>query len=146
MKPLTYMNRSGLAVEGALRKFFPATRQPEDLLVFHDDLDLSLGRLKIQLGGNEAGHRGLLSLREKIGDQYLRFRLGIGRPTGTQIEIADFVLSEFLPEEVTQAEDLVKLAGEAVVFYLKRGLLACQNEYNRRSPQADTHSQQNSQE
>jgi PTH1 family peptidyl-tRNA hydrolase len=91
IKPATYMNESGRAV-GALLHFHKLT--PADAIVFHDELDLAPGRLRVKFGGGAAGHNGLRSLEAHIGADFWRVRLGIGHP-GDAALVSHFVLSDF---------------------------------------------------
>ena len=91
LKPETYMNLSGQSVGEAMRYFKLA---PEDVAVFHDELDLAPGRLKVKIGGGHAGHNGLRSLHEHIGADFQRVRLGIGHP-GDKNRVSGYVLHDF---------------------------------------------------
>ncbi len=91
MKPMTFMNCSGVGVGGFLRK-----GKEHEVIVIHDDLDLGLGRVKVKLGGSDGGHRGLRSLDERLGRNYWRVRIGIGRGDG---DVEDYVLGRFRGEE-----------------------------------------------
>jgi PTH1 family peptidyl-tRNA hydrolase len=91
LKPETYMNRSGQSVGEAMR-FFKLTAQ--DVTVFHDELDLAPSKLRLKSSGGHAGHNGLRSLHEHIGEAYHRVRLGIGHP-GHKDRVAAYVLSDF---------------------------------------------------
>jgi peptidyl-tRNA hydrolase, PTH1 family len=107
IKPQTYMNLSGEAVLAAASFYKIA---PKNIIVFHDDLDLALGRIKVKIGGGNAGHNGLKSIDAAIGKEYLRLRLGISRPANSDFETADYVLSKFGREEI----DLVKKTNEKI--------------------------------
>ena len=87
LKPMIFMNCSGVGVQGFLRK-----KKEHEIVVVHDDLDLALGRVKVKYGGSDGGHRGLRSLDERIGRGYWRVRIGIGRGVG---EVEDYVLGRF---------------------------------------------------
>lgn len=102
LKPQTYMNRSGCSAR-AVARFFKL--EAEQIVVFHDEIDLALGRVRIKNGGGTAGHRGLHSLDEHIGPNYWRVRLGIGRP-GDRSLVRDYVLQSFAPAELEQLEKL----------------------------------------
>jgi len=91
LKPETYMNRSGQSVGEAMR-FFKLSAQ--DVTVFHDELDLAPSKLRLKSCGGHAGHNGLRSLHEHIGEAYHRVRLGIGHP-GHKDRVAAYVLSDF---------------------------------------------------
>lgn len=105
IKPQTFMNRSGVAVS-EVASFFKIT--PENILVLHDDLDLALGKVKIKIGGGDAGHNGLKSIDEMIGKNYMRLRLGIGRPVHKEFAASDYVLGKFSAEEFLEVEKLMK--------------------------------------
>ena len=97
LKPQTFVNRSGIAVLEAAN-FYKI--EPKNILVFHDDLDLALGKVKVKIGGGNAGHNGLKSIDEMIGKHYTRLRLGIGRPENKEFDMADYVLGKFTREEM----------------------------------------------
>jgi PTH1 family peptidyl-tRNA hydrolase len=96
IKPQTYMNRSGIAVLEACN-FYKIP--PENVIVFHDEIDIKLGEIRIKQGGGNAGHNGLKSIDGAIGKNYHRFRLGVGRPSHENQDVADYVLSKFSKEE-----------------------------------------------
>lgn len=91
LKPETFMNKSGQSVGEAMR-FYKLS--PQDVTVFHDELDLAPGKLRVKQGGGHAGHNGLRSIHEHIGEAYQRIRLGIGHP-GHKDRVAGYVLSDF---------------------------------------------------
>jgi PTH1 family peptidyl-tRNA hydrolase len=104
VKPQTFMNLSGRAVLSA-KSFY----DPDEIIVAHDDLDLPLGSYREKAGGGNAGHNGLKSIDEAMGNGYRRIRIGISHPRGTdfQGEVADYVLARFPPDEAKLAEDVV---------------------------------------
>lgn len=102
LKPQTYMNESGRAVGEAMR-FFKLT--PADVVAFHDELDLAPAKLRIKLGGGNAGHNGLRSLTAMIGNEYRRVRMGIGHP-GDKALVHGYVLNDFGKAEQPWVEDL----------------------------------------
>lgn len=91
LKPETFMNLSGQSVGAAMRFHKIA---PEDVVVFHDELDLAPGKIRVKSGGGHAGHNGLRSLHGHIGDSYQRVRIGIGHP-GHKDRVASYVLHDF---------------------------------------------------
>lgn len=103
LKPTTYMNESGQAV-GAVMHFHKLT--PEQVYVFHDELDLIEGKLRVKLGGGTAGHNGLRSVEAHIGNNFWRVRLGIGHP-GERDLVTHYVLSDFFVEEHEWLDPLV---------------------------------------
>lgn len=128
VKPSTYMNLSGEAVGRALR-FFKKT--PEALLVIHDDLDLPLGRIKFSQASSSGGHNGIESIIESLNTKdFTRLRVGISRP-GVSGDVVDYVLSPFSRLEKRRADETTDLASEAIQYYLKNGLRAAMNRYNR---------------
>lgn len=103
LKPQTWMNLSGESVQAAAA-FYKI--KPEDIVVFHDELDLAPGKLRVKKGGGAAGHNGLRSIDEHLGKDYWRVRLGIGHP-GVKDYVSPWVLGNFTQEE--QDEWLVPL-------------------------------------
>src|SRR4051794_14354855 len=95
LKPLTYMNESGRAVGEALRFF---DLDPTQLTVFHDEIDLAPGKVRVKLGGGHAGNNGLRSISSHIGPHYRRVRLGVGHP-GDKTLVMPHVLSDFSKAE-----------------------------------------------
>lgn len=104
LKPETFMNRSGQSVGEAMR-FYKLT--PEDIVVFHDELDLAPGKCRVKQGGGHAGHNGLRSIHAHIGEAYGRVRLGIGHP-GHKDQVAGYVLSDFAKADEGWLDDLLR--------------------------------------
>ena len=90
-KPLTYMNQSGTPIS-KLVNFYKISKSK--IIVIHDDLDLSINKIKIKTGGGHGGHNGLLSVDEAIGNNYKRLRIGIGHP-GIKEKVSSYVLEKF---------------------------------------------------
>ena len=111
LQPQTYMNRSGASVVPAMQFHrIPAGQT----IVIHDEIDFSLGRLAIKKGGGHGGHNGLRDIVAQLGSaEFLRVRLGVGRPVHG--EVADYVLSDFRPDEQGPAADLVERRTRAEV-------------------------------
>jgi PTH1 family peptidyl-tRNA hydrolase len=103
LKPATFMNLSGQSVGEAMR-FFKLT--PADVTVFHDELDLAPGRVRVKEGGGHAGHNGLRSLHQHIGDAYVRVRIGIGHP-GHKDRVSGYVLHDFAKADADWLEDVL---------------------------------------
>jgi peptidyl-tRNA hydrolase, PTH1 family len=129
-RPLTYMNESGGPVRGLLDYHdLPA----EDLVVIHDELDIPFSAVRLKRGGGEGGHNGLRSITRSAGTKdYLRVRVGIGRPPGRQ-DAADFVLKDFSATERKELDLLIAEAADAAEALLVRGLEAAQNEVHPRT-------------
>jgi PTH1 family peptidyl-tRNA hydrolase len=128
LKPQTFMNLSGGAVTAAARYH---KVPPDRLWVVHDDLDLPLGHLRIRVGGSSGGHRGVQSIIDRLGTQdFVRFRLGIGRPQGPMPADA-YVVAPFGREEREAAEAMIARAAEAVTTALSDGLTKAMNLFNR---------------
>lgn len=111
LKPHTFMNLSGRAVIEAAN-FYKIP--PKNILVFHDEIDLPLGRVKIKTGGGNAGHNGLRSLDDVIGKNYVRLRLGVGRSEIQQIEVANHVLGKFSAAEMIQVNKINQKVSELI--------------------------------
>lgn len=124
--PGTYMNRSGGPVQQALAFYKLGL---DRLIVCHDDLDLPLGTVRLKRGGGDGGHKGLADIRQRVGADSLRVRLGIGRPTGKQ-DPADYVLKPFRRDERDEAELALATAGDAVLDLISDGLEAAQNRHH----------------
>ena len=101
IKPQTFMNRSGQSVQAAMQ-FYKLS--PSDITVFHDELDLPLGRLRVKVGGGHGGHNGLRDIDAQIGKEYRRVRLGIDHP-GDKDRVSDYVLSDFASAEKPIVKD-----------------------------------------
>ncbi|PPB82609.1 PTH1 family peptidyl-tRNA hydrolase [Albidovulum inexpectatum] len=104
LKPETFMNLSGQSVGEAMR-YFKLT--PQDVIVLHDELDLAPGKCRVKTGGGHAGHNGLRSIHQHIGDAYHRVRLGIGHP-GHKDRVAAYVLSDFSKADEEWLDDLLR--------------------------------------
>lgn len=102
-KPTTYMNNSGMAVH-AIKEYYKIDL--ENIIVIHDDLDLPFGTVKFKIGGGHGGHNGLRSLDSHIGKDYVRVRIGIGKPK-EKLDVANYVLSDFSKEEMKLLQDII---------------------------------------
>ena len=126
-KPKSYMNESGGPVV-AVSRFYKVGI--DRIVVVHDELDLPFGGLRLKRGGGEGGHNGLRSTSAAVGSKdYLRVRVGIGRPPGRQ-DPADYVLREFAAAERKELALVIDRAADAVETLLAKGLEAAQNEFN----------------
>ena len=95
IKPLTFMNNSGICIRELIEYF---KIDSVDVIVFHDDLDINLGKITVKFGGNSAGHNGIESIDKFIGKDYSRVRIGIGRPERKNM-VTDHVLDNFTDDE-----------------------------------------------
>ena len=125
--PLSYMNESGGPVAG-LMSFYKVP--VEKLVVIHDDLDIPFADIRLKLGGGEGGHNGLRSITKSVGTRdYLRVRVGIGRPPG-RMDAADYVLHDFSGSERSEVPLLISDAADALERLVAEGLLAAQQHWH----------------
>ncbi len=103
LKPHTYMNLSGEAVLSAA-SFYKIP--PEKIYVFHDDMDLPVGRIKVKQGGGSGGHNGLKSIDAHLGQNYHRVRIGVDKPVMRE-QVVSWVLSKFAPNDKQTLDDLI---------------------------------------
>jgi PTH1 family peptidyl-tRNA hydrolase len=115
IEPQTFMNDSGRAVQEAAR-FYKIPL--EDIVVFHDELDLAPGKLRVKIGGGNAGHNGLRSITAHMGNDYKRVRLGIGHP-GDKALVYSYVLSDFAKSEEPWVEALCKATADEAPLLVK---------------------------
>ena len=100
IKPLTFMNSSGICIKELIEYF---KIDAKDVFVFHDDMDIDLGKVKVKFGGSSAGHNGIESIDKNIGKNYSRIRVGIGRPKNNSTG-AEHVLENFSNDEIINIE------------------------------------------
>lgn len=125
--PLSYMNESGGPVAG-LVSFYKVP--VEKLVVIHDDLDIPFADVRLKLSGGEGGHNGLRSITKSVGTRdYLRVRVGIGRPPG-RMDAADYVLHDFASTERSEVPLLISDAADALERLVAEGLLAAQQQWH----------------
>jgi len=126
LQPQTYMNRSGASVVPAAQFHRVPAGQ---MIVVHDEIDFPLGRLAIKKGGGHGGHNGLRDIVAQLGSaEFLRVRLGVGRPVHG--EVADYVLSDFRPDEQGPAADMVERAAKALTCMVTDGVAMAMNKFN----------------
>ena len=118
IKPLTFMNNSGICIRELIEYFKISA---EDIIVFHDDLDVEFGKIKAKFGGSSAGHNGIASIDKFVGIEYSRVRIGIGKPKGS-IEIADYVLQNFDEEELAGIEKISSNITESISILVEKKL------------------------
>jgi len=118
IKPLTFMNSSGICIKELIEYF---KIDVKDVFVFHDDMDIDIGKVKVKFGGRNAGHNGIDSIDKNIGKNYSRVRIGIGRPkqnsTGT-----DHVLDNFSNDEKGNVEKVTKNITESLSILINKDL------------------------
>jgi PTH1 family peptidyl-tRNA hydrolase len=128
-KALTYMNESGGPVAGLMSFYKIPT---SNLIVIHDELDIPFADVRLKLGGGEGGHNGLRSITKSVGTRdYLRVRVGIGRPPG-RMDAADYVLHDFSGAERSEVPLLVSDAADAAERLVAEGLVAAQQQWHSR--------------
>ncbi len=111
LKPMTFMNRSGQSVGEAMRFY---KLDSTDVTVFHDELDLAPGKVRVKAGGGHAGHNGLRSIHDHIGAAYDRVRLGIGHP-GRKELVSPYVLSDFAKADTEWLDDVLRGVSDGAV-------------------------------
>ncbi|MCX8454039.1 aminoacyl-tRNA hydrolase [Paenarthrobacter ureafaciens] len=126
-KPMTYMNVSGGPVS-ALAKFFDVA--PDHVIAVHDEIDIPFNTVKLKIGGGEGGHNGLRDISKALATKdYLRVRVGVGRPPG-RMDTADFVLRDFATPEKKDLPFLLDEAADAVELLITEGLLSAQQKHH----------------
>jgi len=118
IKPLTFMNNSGICIRELLEYF---KIEAENVIVFHDDLDVELGKIKAKFGGSSAGHNGVESIDKFIGKDYSRVRIGIGKPD-KKISISDYVLNDFNEEEKEFIENITNSIIKSISILIEKKL------------------------
>jgi peptidyl-tRNA hydrolase, PTH1 family len=133
VEPLMFMNCSG----DALARLDPSLQvSADECIVVHDDLDLDYGRVAIKKGGGTGGHRGLASIVEWGGGDFIRVRIGIGRPENA--DAINYVLGEFTAEERSSLRATIERAADAVEGVLVDGVARAMNKFNMRSTTTDS--------
>ena len=118
IKTLTFMNNSGICIRELLEYF---KIDAEDVIVFHDDLDVEFGKIKAKFGGSSAGHNGIASIDKFIGKDYSRVRIGIGKPKDN-IEVADYVLQNFDDDETVGVDKILKDITDSISILVEKRL------------------------
>lgn len=127
--PLTYMNRSGLAIAQILER---GECEVDELLVVCDDINLQLGQLRLRPSGSAGGHNGLASIISTLGrEDFARLRVGVG-PPGADVDLADYVLDRFSDDESDVVEEMLSRSRAAVRELLTKGMSDTQTAFNRR--------------
>jgi len=118
IKPLTFMNNSGICIRELIEYF---KIESEDVIVFHDDLDINFGKVKAKFGGSSAGHNGIESIDNFIGKDYSRVRIGIGKGNG-KTNVTDHVLKDFDEEEKIKLESITNNITDSLPILLDKKL------------------------
>ena len=118
IKPLTFMNNSGICIRELIEYF---KIDAEDVIVFHDDLDVEFGKIKTKFSGSSAGHNGIASIDKFIGKDYSRVRIGIGKPKDN-MEVSDFVLQNFDEDEITGLEKITNNITDSISILIDKKL------------------------
>jgi len=118
IKPLTFMNNSGICVKELIDYF---KIDVKDVFVFHDDMDINIGKIKVKNGGSSAGHNGIDSIDKNIGKSYSRIRIGVGRPK-KNISGAEHVLDNFSSDEKQNVEKVTKSITESLSILINKDL------------------------
>jgi len=118
IKPLTFMNSSGICIKELIEYF---KINVKDVFVFHDDMDIDVGKVKVKFGGDNAGHNGIDSIDKNIGKNYSRIRIGIGRPKKNSTG-ADHVLDNFSNDEKGNVEIVTKNIIESLSILINKDL------------------------
>ena len=118
IKPLTFMNNSGICIRELIEYF---KIDPENVIVFHDDLDVNFGKIKAKFGGSSAGHNGIESIDKFIGKDYSRIRIGIGKRNGNG-DAVEHVLKDFDEEEKLELKNITKNITNSLTILLDKKL------------------------
>jgi len=118
IKPLTFMNNSGICIRELIEYF---KIDVQDVIVFHDDLDIEFGKVKAKFGGSSAGHNGIDSIDKFIGNNYSRIRIGIGKPKNG-MEVVDYVLQDFDVDELVGLEKILSNITDSISMLIDKKL------------------------
>jgi len=118
IKPLTFMNNSGICIKELIEYF---KIDAENVIVFHDDLDIEFGKIKAKFGGSSAGHNGISSIDKFIGKDYSRVRIGIGKPQNKS-SVSDYVLNDFNQDEQEHLEKITNNIIESISILIDKKL------------------------
>ena len=118
IKPLTFMNSSGICIKELVEYF---KIDVKNIFVFHDDMDVDLGKVKVKFGGSSAGHNGIESLDKNIGKHYSRIRIGIGRPKNNSTGV-EHVLNNFSADEKQNVDEVTNNIIKSISLLIKKDL------------------------
>ncbi|MGC0372378.1 MAG: hypothetical protein DGJ47_001090 [Rickettsiaceae bacterium] len=114
-KPQTYMNLSGNAVQ-SVAAFYKI--KPENIIVLHDEIDLPVAKIMYKFSGGNAGHNGLKSITQNLGNNFHRIRIGVGRPQHPEHQVSDYVLEKIPPTELQSLQTKIKLITDNIDLLL----------------------------
>tara|TARA_Y100000588_G_C13657059_1_gene670442 strand:- start:25 stop:585 length:561 start_codon:yes stop_codon:yes gene_type:complete len=118
IKPLTFMNSSGICIKELIDYF---KIEVKNVFVFHDDMDIDIGKVKVKFGGGHAGHNGIESIDKNVGKNYSRIRIGIGRPKKNSTG-AEHVLDNFSNDEVDSVQEVTKNIIDSISILINKDL------------------------
>lgn len=127
-KPMEFMNLSGVAIQ-KLSRFFQIPLS--QLIVIHDELDISFGKIRVKVNGGHGGHNGLRSVSSCVGTDYIRVRFGIGRPVNEKEQVVNYVLAPFNSEQKKELPFLLQNSVDIVESILMRGAKETMNLYHK---------------
>ena len=131
VKPQTFMNLSGEAVV-PLMSYYKV--EPENLLVLHDDIDLAFTQMKFQSSRGHGGQNGIRNIHQLLGhNQYMRLKLGVGRPSHPSQDVSSWVLGKFKSDEQNDLEDFLYRSTKAVECFVQEGKKAAMEEFNQKT-------------
>jgi PTH1 family peptidyl-tRNA hydrolase len=133
LKPQTFMNACSRSLGAALRY---RKLRPESMLVIYDDLTLDLARTKLSVNGSAGGHNGIADLLTQVGEGFARYRVGIGAKPHKEMDLADYVLSQFTKDEQTILADRTSIYIDQIHLILNEGLEPAMNTINQRKAQS----------
>lgn len=133
LKPLSFMNESGKSVGEAMRYYGLETSQ---IVVFHDEIDLVLGKIRVKSGGGHAGHNGIRDIEKHVGNGFFRVRLGVGRPD-RKSSVSRHVLGNFSRSDQSIIEPMLKLVAKKIPLLLGQNTSDYMNEISRNMPSAE---------
>lgn len=128
LKPQTFMNLSGQSVQSVLNFYkIPVER----MIVIQDDIDQAFGKLRFHKNRGHGGHNGIRNITELLGtSDYIRLKMGVGRPPHPNMAVADYVLQKFSEEEMQQVPDFINHACDAIEYICKEGIQKASTQYN----------------
>jgi len=128
-KPLSFMNESGQSI-GAIVRYYNI--QNENIIIIHDDLDLPFGTVKFKIDGGHGGHNGLRSIDSHIGRDYIRIRIGIGKPKEKN-QVSHYVLSDFTKEEFIKLNNIIQHVIKSIDAIQKKSIVEVKSQFTKKA-------------